>query len=1703
MVSDLAQLPHLNMWSADFVIQTGGWVYVWNDAGPPEFHCEHHWIDDGSIWTAMCRQFRKPCDLPRNRAWVPVPCLNDGGCHFVRATDPGEARVLMHDPSGVPGDEATECRLLLDTDGPRRVPLGWRLRPDVEQREQNGGFRDGDVFVPTRSGASPSLLGLLVGARLPVGLRLFLFGFCICSWSTAMVAPSLEQQTILPTPVGKYPWRVPYDIRAMHEAVLPGTRAAPLSPFSPHDEPCELTPDTLADDIYVSLSSHEPVWYHEVAPVWPALGIHRLTFVPVPPCPELVCVVVVSADWQLPVLIPKRADINWVLSHVRRHTPGAVVALRGPVGASARHRSDSDAVDWRNGDVLLAIEWHAAGRSLEVPTFLSLEHVRHSGLWMMDFQTACVVQLIIWRPGRPPVTTDMPADASWDATRQCFRGRFETKYPGAWAPVPWAYSNAVNLCQRSQDPTLCNVLVEVVSLVGQDYQLEPTCHTVHQASSRHSIAGALQLPTTDLRLIGIAEPSDDFPALRDGDVIHYRSPLDSRSRPFGNRVVLAGLLSYRLRPVLAPALFFLVGLSHVASASPSPGYDDHWLWSPYQGRLGPVHLQDGSAPDAAFTALEPIWSRGFIQVVPRPEHRRVWVPRPLSSTLVSVLLFGPPSAVAQMLPPVLSRALLLRIMRHFFGEVLAVAGRRFGLRSLEPAERLVPLNDGDLLVAIMETWVPSIQFGWPTQFQSIAAARERGLWSHALTFQGRGWAFLWYDGRTQPVTVPLRGMQTWDPSVCVLRPAFNHLTEGWWPRLHHRESCDSHIHFVPAHSLEAQGCRHRLSDADVSADTASAPAVLEFRDQHSRVPSGRRPNSFLATWQAVQARCSTHFRHVHSHVGILVNTFADALADHASRATHTAPAMFQPLDALRTLIEREGPWTWLIPRAVLRNGVPVYQVQVDTALELPREEPAEDIPQDSSAPAPTPVMPLHVITANVQSLKDAACNPFNPSGHAARRQYFYDQLHRHEVDIVCLQETRSKAGRWATAGVLTWRSGALKGQYGCEVWIRPEIVRPALTLLDFRIVVSQPRLLLVTSINPRFPVSVCTAHAPHSDRPDSEAETFWRELREALNRAPISRGLVVGLDANGDFTSADFAGCLIGSHLADSEPARNDMCLLDLCLQHGLEAPATFPNVQVGPRWSWEHSGGRQKRLDHLLFRPGPWAHSLASQALDFDLATANRDHVALRVRTALHAPRKVMPQGRQRRCTASEIASHGEKFWASIRTGADAKSACCPGRQVARFLRCFTTWRRGLPPKPPVVPCQPYISDRTRGVLETLRDWRAQLRHVKQQANDILCLCWFRRWARRGSPAHASTHAHCLRLHIAAIEHQVHQIGRTAHTLGREDKFAHFSSLTERASAEWHRHGRPLEAITHLKWASRRSAERRAVHAAGGYQIDDALEEQFRAQEGAQRVSHTQLSSIAQEWWQRPAPPCPAAIPTLLQVEAAARSQAGGKAPGPDQVPNEIWSRHPVYTGQWLWPLCLSIGLSGREPFHFKRAIVCALYKKGPASLPENYRSIALLNGIAKLWHGHLRRSIGGSILGRYDPLQLGGRSGVPVSFAVAACRAASDLYSVQGRCEATLYVDIQAAYYEASRALLFHGDSQLSAPPEQHLQHLASLTQLLVSEGALQILGVAPEEIALLQDCVSASHWSLSGSTNIYLATRGSRPGDGLAVCLALFLR
>ncbi|CAE7776013.1 unnamed protein product [Symbiodinium sp. CCMP2592] len=97
-----------------------------------------------------------------------------------------------------------------------------------------------------------------------------------------------------------------------------------------------------------------------------------------------------------------------------------------------------------------------------------------------------------------------------------------------------------------------------------------------------------------------------------------------------------------------------------------------------------------------------------------------------------------------------------------------------------------------------------------------------------------------------------------------------------------------------------------------------------------------------------------------------------------------------------------------------------------------------------------------------------------------------------------------------------------------------------------------------------------------------------------------------------------------------------------------------------------------------------------------------------------------------------------------------------------------------------------------------------------------------------------------------------------------------------------------------------------------------------------------------------------------------------------------------------------------------------------------------------------------------------------------------------------AALFVDIQAAYYEVSRKLIFRGDPLLavdSAGDPSNTAHLGELVHQLQRAGALVLLGVSAAEQALLYDCVAFSQWSLVGSEVSFLATQGARPGDGLA--------
>ena len=669
---------------------------------------------------------------------------------------------------------------------------------------------------------------------------------------------------------------------------------------------------------------------------------------------------------------------------------------------------------------------------------------------------------------------------------------------------------------------------------------------------------------------------------------------------------------------------------------------------------------------------------------------------------------------------------------------------------------------------------------------------------------------------------------------------------------------------------------------------------------------------------------------------------------------------------------------WLVPACSMQQGRPVVRIPHRLRATL-HEAPAEPPASQPSSPGPPPSrqFEIHTITANIQTIKDAPISVFNPSGLAARRQYLYTQVQQCSADIICIQEARSAAGRWKGPGLLTWRSGSSKGQYGCEVWIRSGVTSPALTLQDWRIIASSPRLLAVTCTAERFPVTVISAHAPHADRPDSEARSFWQELTATIGRVPPHRAVVVGIDANGDLHASDDFQALVGDLTSHSETTRNDELLLECCLVNGLEAPHTFPDIQKGPSWTWQHTSGRQKRIDHILFRPGPWQHRLASQALDFDIVNGARDHVAMRVRSVLTCPRPAAAPPRQRRASKDEVLDFGAEVRSSLATPLTAHLH--PEGLVEALHPRYHAAVAHLPPQSAMQPKQPYLSPNTTHAFLYLRDWRAQVRTLQRGLHLILLRSVWQAWRRVDPVPHYTVYQH--RLVLGAFVLQEHKLQARVHDLARRDKIRHFSRLTSGAVAEWHRTGQAVPAVAKLRWASKRAVDRRAVHAAGGYNIDAELEKQFRIQEGGLRMTPEHLQGRISAWMLQASIPCPDALPSLLELEQCCLKQKDGKAPGPDLIPNEIYRHFPTYAGRWLWRVCSYIALSGREPCQFKRALQCALYKRGPAHLPSNYRSIALLNGVAKMWHSHVRNTIGARILDRYDAFQLGGRKHIPVA--------------------------------------------------------------------------------------------------------------------------
>ena len=116
----------------------------------------------------------------------------------------------------------------------------------------------------------------------------------------------------------------------------------------------------------------------------------------------------------------------------------------------------------------------------------------------------------------------------------------------------------------------------------------------------------------------------------------------------------------------------------------------------------------------------------------------------------------------------------------------------------------------------------------------------------------------------------------------------------------------------------------------------------------------------------------------------------------------------------------------------------------------------------------------------------------------------------------------------------------------------------------------------------------------------------------------------------------------------------------------------------------------------------------------------------------------------------------------------------------------------------------------------------------------------------------------------------------------------------------------------------------------------------------------------------------------TLTELTDAMAQLKKRKASGPDGIPNELWLLLDDHNANLLLDLYNHSWEHGTIPQEWAEAIVVSIYKgKGDDTDPSNYRPIALLNTVYKIYATMLQRRLAGNIESRLRPTQYGFRAG------------------------------------------------------------------------------------------------------------------------------
>eukprot|EP00435_Cladocopium_sp_Y103_P038730 s21_g10.t1 len=860
--------------------------------------------------------------------------------------------------------------------------------------------------------------------------------------------------------------------------------------------------------------------------------------------------------------------------------------------------------------------------------------------------------------------------------------------------------------------------------------------------------------------------------------------------------------------------------------------------------------------------------------------------------------------------------------------------------------------------------------------------------------------------------------------------------------------------------------------------------------------------------------------HVRGHAGDVWNEFADYLAKTEAatghRLTHQKVHMPQFCQFL--------PYLWMLFDRTA--GLPVA---TRTGFDVcPPQLPPVACPDTFSSPIRSQNCPvqfsLSLATLNVGSLFTG------PDGFGGKLQYLREQFHTHCFNVLGLQETRSPAGMSTVDDVLRLSSGSDKGHHGVELWL--SLKQPfghcgntavCIRKNHVQVLHADPRRLLARLAHPSFHCFFLVLHGPQSGRALHERRDWWSDTQELVSRFCSAHPLYVLMDANAK--TGPMCEPIVFSH--DDASSANTDFMIQFLSDNALCLPCTC-DIHAGLHHTWTAVDGLSfHRIDYVAIPQEQLTRCVYSAVLDsLEPGTCLDDHRAVGLQlqwsTSHHPPDRSKPS--QMKFNRHSIRAHRDCLQLQTIQAADWTADI--ESQVRAFNHDILHSLHAACPPSRASQKKPFISDSVWSLRQTKLQLQRRLRQARwNQRQDHLRLAFWV-WSHRqsGSPSEpvdvvlASHAAHTVSITCSFVSLTCRYIV-TARHLKRElqqCKQLHLQSeldtTTDKTSA-----GELLHLLKPFLGSSNPKKQKKAglpsVRKGDGSICttpDEATArwtEFFGRMEGGTPLSSQDyrrmwLDNLARFRATGPFQLSLSEVPSLVELEAAFRRVAVGKAVGEDSIPPEICRYKAVDLARITYPMLLKAFLFGQEAMEHKGGRLAVAWKhRGDARDCQTHRSLLVSSHIGKTIHRALRQRHHSLYTAYMQAQQLGGRPHMPVGIPLHLSRAFMRWQKRLHRPTSLIFLDLTEAFYRIVRPFALGGclsdediatiASRLGFAEDTLHQFHAQLAQ----PSAIQQAGASPFVQRFLQALHSDTWFRIGPDGPLVRTTIGSRPGDSYA--------